>query len=318
MYYKNFYSTICLITTLITVGLLSSCGTDEALVERQKQVIKVGDMAITVRDFKDRLKEIIPKDTENATEEEITALKINLVNRLIEEAVVMKEAQRLRVNITEAHVDEELMNLKKEFGEETFKSIISTRFGNVDKWKAQIKQELTIKEAINRAITSRVTISTAGALQYYQENQKIYKMPSQVRARMIVVKKKALAKSILKKLKKGEDFAQLAKKYSTGPEAENGGDLGFFSKGDMPEEFEDATLKLKLNQLSKIIETVYGFHIFKLIDKQKRKELKFDDVEESIKEELKRKIIDREYHKWIIGLKKRLRIIIDQELILTL
>lgn len=312
------YSKIYITLSLLILVLISGCGSDEELVERQKQVIKVGDVAITLRDFKDRLKEVMPTESENATEEEITALKMNLVNRLVEETVVLKEALRLRVNITDAHVDDELMTLKKEYGEPTFKSIISTKFGNVDKWKQQIKRELTIKEAIDRAILSRVSISTAGALQYYQENQKRYKIPAQVRARMIIVKKKSLAKSILKKLKKGEDFSKLAKKYSTGPEAENGGDLGFFGKGDMPEEFEEVTMKLKLNETSDIVETIYGFHIFKLIEKQKRRNLDFENVEESIKEELKRQIVDREYHQWIIGLKKRLRIIIDQELILSI
>ena len=309
---------LLILIALLLPAFLLGCGGDEELIERQKQVIKVGDKAITIRDFKDRLKEIAPTDNENITEVELIDLKMNLVNRLIEEAVILKEAKRLRVNITEAHVDDELMTLKKELGDVTFKSIITTKFGNVDKWKVQIKRELTIKEAIDRAIHSRINISNEGARQYYEENTKLYKIPAQIRAQMIVVKNKSTAEKVLKKLKKGDDFAELAKKYSTGPEAKNGGDLGFFGKGEMPEEFELAIKGLRVGKISKITKTVYGHHIFKVTGKQKRKNLEFEDVKESIKEELKRQVVDREYHKWVIGLKRKIRIVVDEELILKL
>jgi len=85
------------------------------------------------------------------------------------------------------------------------------------------------------------------------------------RALQILVKTSEDAEAVLKQLAEGADFKELAKKYSIGPNAKEGGDLGYFHKGDFLPEFEDAILKLKPGEISGIIKTNLGYHIFKRI-----------------------------------------------------
>ena len=72
--------------------------------------------------------------------------------------------------------------------------------------------------------------------------------------------------NLLTRVKAGEDFSELAKEYSNCPSGKNGGDLGEFSKGDMVKPFEDAAFGLKKDDISKIVETKYGFHIIKRLN----------------------------------------------------
>ncbi|MFQ5602046.1 MAG: peptidylprolyl isomerase [bacterium] len=85
------------------------------------------------------------------------------------------------------------------------------------------------------------------------------------RAMQIIVKELSTAEDILKRLKAGEDFKELATAKSIGPAAKRGGDLGFFSKGDFKPEIENAILNLKPGEISDIIKSNIGYHIFKRI-----------------------------------------------------
>ena len=84
-----------------------------------------------------------------------------------------------------------------------------------------------------------------------------------VRVSHILVKKYSQAEQILSELKSGSDFKQLAKKYSECPSSKKGGDLGYFGKGQMVKEFEDAAFKLKNGELSGLVKTKFGYHIIK-------------------------------------------------------
>ena len=86
-----------------------------------------------------------------------------------------------------------------------------------------------------------------------------------IRLRHIVVKTRAEAEAILQALRDGADFVTLAKQKSIDPNAAKGGDMGFFAPGDLNPAFELATSKLRVNEISEIVETAVGFHIFKRI-----------------------------------------------------
>ena len=86
------------------------------------------------------------------------------------------------------------------------------------------------------------------------------------RALQIIVTERIRAENILKQLKAGADFKELAKSKSIGPAAARGGDLGYFNKGDFQPEFETVILNLKTGEISEIIQSDFGFHIFKRVE----------------------------------------------------
>lgn len=89
-----------------------------------------------------------------------------------------------------------------------------------------------------------------------------------IRASHILVSTLEAANQVLDELKEGNDFEELAKKYSSCPSSENGGDLGLFSKGQMVKEFEDAAFSLKIGEISKPVKTQFGYHIIKVTERE--------------------------------------------------
>jgi len=89
-----------------------------------------------------------------------------------------------------------------------------------------------------------------------------------IRASHILVSTSEEAESVLSEIKAGGDFGELAKKYSSCPSKGQGGDLGYFAKGQMVKDFEDAAFSLKEGEVSGIVKTQFGYHIIKLTGKE--------------------------------------------------
>ena len=115
----------------------------------------------------------------------------------------------------------------------------------------------------------------------------IAKLPpvEEVRARHILVKTEDEAKTVIKELGEGKDFAELAKAKSTDPNKSDGGDLGYFKKGMMVPEFETAAFAMKKGDVSKEpIKTQFGFHVIKVEDKRNAPPPEFDQVKDQVKQ----------------------------------
>jgi len=104
-------------------------------------------------------------------------------------------------------------------------------------------------------------------------------------------------------------------RVSLSPEGKRGGDLGFFSKGDMPKEFEDVVFDLPLQTISGVVKTVYGYHVFRVEEKRSAMDLRFSEVKDQIINKLKREKGDMEFRTWMKELKQKTRIEVREELL---
>jgi peptidyl-prolyl cis-trans isomerase C len=127
----------------------------------------------------------------------------------------------------------------------------------------------------------REAVTEAEAKKLYDDKIAGMKPEEEIHARHILVATKEEAQEIAERLKKGEDFATLAKEKSKDPSAE-GGDLGFFTRSDMLKPFGDAAFALEVNQISEPVETKFGWHIIKVEEKRTRQLPSFDEVKDNI------------------------------------
>jgi len=125
----------------------------------------------------------------------------------------------------------------------------------------------------------------------------------------------AIGDEARERIRAGEDFADVAREVSLSPDARDGGDLGFFSRGVMPAEFDEAVFPLKEGTLSEVVRSPYGFHIFLVEEKTKAKDLSLDEVRGEITEILRRRQMEKLYIKFIVDIKKKAEIEIDQQLL---
>lgn len=151
-----------------------------------------------------------------------------------------------------------------------------------------------IEEATQQVIRDRYVektldgkITDAQVKAKYDELIKAMPEQNEIRASHILVADEKTANDVLAKLKKGDDFAKLAKEYSTDPTKENGGDLGYFVQSAMVKEFGDAAFAMKKGDVSKTpVKTQFGYHIIKVADIRKQEKPKFDQVKDRIRAQL--------------------------------
>lgn len=209
--------------------------------------------------------DIMSKTTENGVTIE-EALKEVVLENLIREKVILQNAEKDNITVSDEEITGEIDTYKELVGgEEGFTQFLETNNMTEDNFRESIKKQLILESYKDKFIRT-LGITDEDIENEFNANKESYIL---VKASHIVVKKEEEAKEILKQLENGADFAELAKEKSKDPRtAEKGGDLGYFPKGEMVPEFEEAAFSLKTNELSDIVKSEFGYHIIKVTDRQ--------------------------------------------------
>jgi peptidyl-prolyl cis-trans isomerase C len=213
---------------------------------------EVGGAKITVDDFKKEL-ETLPPYLKPMTE--TADGKKELLETMVIRELIMQEAQKDGTDKSEA-VQAKLEELKK---------------------------RLVVEAYLKKKVEELAKVSDEDLKKFYDQNKDKFKTGDQVKASHILVKEEKQAQDILGQLKKGGNFEELAKKYSSDGAAAKGGDLGWFSKGSMIPEFEKVVFGLKEGELSGVVKTKFGYHIIKLTGKRAAGARSFEEVKDQIK-----------------------------------
>lgn len=224
------------------------------------------------------------------------------VDKIISEKIVAAEAKKQKVSVKDSELNQEIETLKASYGgEEAFNQALETNNTSLAYLKQDLKNYLTIKKLLE----PEITITEEEMKTYFDENKDSFAQAEQIKASHILVADEKTANEVKQKLNDGGDFAKLAKEYSTDESTKNvGGDLGYFAKGTMVTEFDDAAFGLAVGEVSKPVKTEYGYHIIKVEAKKKAKEANYKDSKAKIKETLLDQKIDSEYTTWLEKKKK--------------
>lgn len=147
-------------------------------------------------------------------------------------------------------------------------------------------EQILIQSLLEKEIVDKITLSDEDIQSYYVENKENYWQEEEVHAYNILVETEEEAKEVLQKLEEGQEFSELAKEFSIGSSASTGGDIGFINKGTLMPEIEDQLFILDPGEVSEIIPTESGFHIFKVIEKNPPGYLELAEVRGELEEQL--------------------------------
>lgn len=221
-----------------------------------------------------------------------------VLNNLIANKIVELEAKKQKVSVTKDEIEAEYKDYVDQYGgEESFKQLLSSYNMDVEDVKKDIKNYLLTKKVME----DYVDIKDDELKSYFEENKDSYNQAEQVEASHILVDDEKTAKEVIKKLNDGEDFAKLAKEYSTDTGTKDkGGYLGYFGRGEMVEAFENAAFSMKVGSISsEPVKTDFGYHIIKVTDKKEVKEAKFEDVKDKVYQDLLEQKVNEQYTKWL-------------------
>lgn len=221
---------------------------------RNKVLATVGDREITIQDVEHLLRNLGPQRGAQFNSAEGR-------QRLLEELIVQEMFY--------------LDAIKNKLDQEKAYEV------EVERMKVDVLKQYAVKR-----IFDDIVVTEEEAFNHFKENRNEYKAPEKIRAKHILVEESQQAEQIYLDLKKGLFFEEAAKKYSKCPSAANGGDLNYFTKGQMVPEFDTAVFGMAVNEISRPVKTQFGYHIIKLVDKKKAGLSDFEDVKGQIMEQL--------------------------------
>ncbi|HHW11768.1 MAG TPA: foldase [Firmicutes bacterium] len=228
------------------------------------------------------------------------------LNLLIAQKIVDLEAKKQKITVTEAEIEEALTKYYDYYGgEESFTQIMAVRGTSL----AEVKKNIVNTLKIKKLLEPKIKVTEEEMKAFFEKNKEDFAQKEQVKARHILVATEKEAKEIKEKLAKGEDFAALAKEYSLDESTKNnGGQLGFFNRGDMTPEFEKAAFALAVGEVSAPVKTEYGYHLIKVEEKKQAAAPDYEKSKAEIKEYLFNQKLQAEYNPWLQEVSKQYEI----------
>lgn len=242
-----------------------------------------------------------PNDFESGIRLELLGGKINQFIKSFfpvtdMEAMSYYTYQKEKINIAFISLNPEDFRKKIEIKEDEKEGYFKK---NKEKYRKPEKIKISYLTFNPSDFVSRVSVTEREITDYYELNRDQYKNPEQVKARHILLKVpkdasahedeeiKETASALLQRIKEGEDFISLAKEYSQDTSASNGGDLGFFTRGQMVKSFEQVAFALKTGEVSEPVRTKFGWHLIRVDDKKSATVKALSDVRDKIEAKIK-------------------------------
>jgi peptidyl-prolyl cis-trans isomerase C len=296
----------------LLLTLLTACTPQEET--SSPVLLRVDGREVTLEQFRKEFSQAQPPE-QKLSEEERKEMERAFLAQLIDRELALAEADRLGIVITPKELEVAISETRSEYPEGTFETSLAERDTTLKEWSQGLQSNLLMEKIIAQTVYSKVEVSDDEVEDYYKKNRTEYDRPDQVRARQIVVASEAEGEKVLGLLRQGEPFDEIARQYSMSPDSEEGGDLGFFARGEMPAEFDAVVFKVTPGRLSDLIKSEYGYHVFLVEEKRKAHQLTLDEARENIRQHLTHIKESTGHHQWLQDLRSRASIEMNWELL---
>ena len=265
-------------------------------------IVRVNNEIITLSDLdraRNSLQEEARQDCRNCSPEQLRLMladrEKNLLRDLIDQSLLVQRAKDMGINV-ETDLVRRLDQIRQQNSIASMEELerkVNESGTSFEDFKNTIRNQFLTQEVVRREVGSRIIIDRQEIQKYYEEHKKDFLRPEQVYLREIFVntegKKESeipelekKAQTLLERVKKGEDFAELAKRYSDGTTAKSGGELGVFQRGQLAKDIEDVVFKLNKGQMTDVTRTKTGFLVLRVEQRFEAGMQPLDKVENEI------------------------------------
>jgi peptidyl-prolyl cis-trans isomerase SurA len=285
-------------------------------------VAMVNNDVITLYELNNRIKELTGKASEEIkSEDEETFIEVRrqVLENMINEKIAQEKIQELGLQISQADVDAYFENIKKSknWTQEDLLSELKNDGLSYETYRRQIKDSMEQEKLINYEVKSKAVILEGQILKYYQEHPDEYRKDEKVHVAGIVLlvqnqenkdelnELKKKGEEILARLKSGEDFGAMAKEFSQGPGADEGGELGVYDPAELDTELKKVIDGLSDGDVSGVIARDTGIQIIKLIKREGGNIKPFEEVRNEIYETIYNEELNKRYTTWLKDLRDK-------------
>jgi peptidyl-prolyl cis-trans isomerase C len=300
---------------MLPVLLLTGCNWRNQKVPEQV-VVKVDERQMTLKEFAEKLARSLKNfDAVVARSPvEIQRAREAVIRDFLLDSLLDAKADQLKISVSEKEWDEEINAIRSGYPDDlSFRKALAEENVALAEWRDLIHHTV-LKHKVFQALGKKITKPTdEESRRYFDQNKDRFRLKERVLLRQIVVDDFGKAQDIQGELKKKRDFNDLAKKYSISPERRNGGLVGWVEKGEV--EAFDKAFALQIGTLSPIVESPYGFHIFKVEKKEPAGFKKFEEVRNLIDQLVLGQREQKEYTSWLDQELRKSHVWINNDLI---
>ena len=305
-----------LILSALLAGLLvtASCGSDSSA--SADVVARVNGKDITASQLEKQVQSRLNGSDQPQSSEEQQDLKLQVLNQLIIDQILLETASAAGLSATDAEVDVKFNESKSQYTEEKFQDLLKEQKVTVDDLRSELRKSITIEKLVNKEITSKISVTDAEIKNFYDKNKQSFNLPESYHIAHILVtpvadpdlhngknddakspeEAKAKAARLLKEVQGGMDFGTVAKEYSEDPSSgPAGGDLAFQplqAIENIDPRLTQAVQKMRTGEtFPQVIETRFGFHILKLLEKDAGRQKDLTDPR--VQQQVRKVIFDR-------------------------
>jgi parvulin-like peptidyl-prolyl isomerase len=278
--------------------------------QEQKPLIQIDQRRISLDDFRQVLK---PLRTELI---QLPAAQQNLLLRqalsqLIDQEILISEAQKRGIGISEQELQQATATLRGAYTALEYEEVLRSSGQEPQQWLQQLRIRLLSEKVASEITRGQVQLEPNRLEDFYLQHLEDYRHPEQLRVRQILLTSEDEALRLRARLQNGESFAALAQGYSLSPERVDGGDLGFFARGQFPPEVDKQLFDLPAGQVSRPIKSPYGVHLFLVEERLAARTIPLEEIKSTIINTLKAKEETRLYQQWLHSMRERSDIRID-------
>lgn len=308
----------------ILAGLagLSPPGAPASVIEQV--VVAIDGEPYTLSSLKEYSRSKLSRQFPNGNLDPIGQEDREILEEFITDKLVAAEVKRLDIKVSAEDVEHYIGQIRQrnQMSEQELSDILKREGLSREHYQENIRREIEKNEIIKRQVQNKVNITQQDVERYYRLNQKKYLREEKVRLRHILLpvsesaanggEKTVMAKALelRQRALNGEDFGALARRYSEGAAAAEGGDIGWVSRGSLLSEIDTLAFeRLSLGEISQPLKTRLGVHLVKLEARQEAKPLPLEEVAPKVREELQAKALEERFQKWLKSdLRKRHRV----------
>jgi peptidyl-prolyl cis-trans isomerase SurA len=283
----------------------------------------VNNEVITLSELEETVKPLYEQVRQTSTpaerEQKLKKVREEVLDHLVDSKLLEQEIKKRKFEVPERDVDAAIGDVLKStnLSENDLKKAIAREGMTYSAYRQKIREELGKMRLVSREIKSKIVIEEETLRKAYQGNLDKFTDPLEVKIQQIffpfpqngsqeeaaAARKEAL--SILEKAQKGEDFTELAKKYSRAPEVREGGVLGYFKHKEMMPELEEVGFKLKVGEISDLVNSPMGFHFLRVLERKGGEPKPFAEVQNKIRDEMIQVEAEKKYNEWMKDLKSK-------------
>ena len=279
-------------------------------------VVEINGRALTAKIFAEKLGRQLKSLDALAVKDSLNVnrAKDEIIRNFIIQALTEDYAKEIGIAVDDSEVEAEINQIRSSYPDDlAFRKVLAQEDKSLGEWKQEVRTSLLSKKLFQKLTTNIAAASDIEIKKYYNENKERYRRKERIFLRQIVLDDLTKAKLVYEEVLKKIDFSGLAKKYSVSPEAKQGGAVGWVEK-DTVDVFEKA-FALPVGGVSAVLESAYGFHIFKTERKAPAGYASIDEVRSQIEQQLFAQKEQVEYMGWLDKQIRKSKVLKNNELI---